>query len=171
MRRMFPCLIWGFGMRVSLSVNDRPVESEVEPRTLLVDYLREDLALTGAKVGCDTGQCGSCTVLLDGRSVKSCSMLAVQAEGTEITTIEGANPDAGLSDLQTALWTQHGVQCGFCTPGLVLTLHQLLADEKALTEERIRRELSGNLCRCTGYQSVVRAVLAIAGQEGTPGHE
>jgi carbon-monoxide dehydrogenase small subunit len=155
-------------MHISLSVNERASESEVEPRTLLVDYLRDDLGLTGAKVGCDTGQCGSCTVLLDGRAVKSCSMLAVQAEGAEITTIEGANPATGLSDLQEALWTQHGVQCGFCTPGMVLSLQQLLADEKVLTEDKVRRELAGNLCRCTGYQSVVRAVLAVAGQNGAP---
>jgi aerobic carbon-monoxide dehydrogenase small subunit len=165
---MLPCLFWGSEMHISLSVNERASESEVEPRTLLVDYLRDDLGLTGAKVGCDTGQCGSCTVLLDGRAVKSCSMLAVQAEGAEITTIEGANPATGLSDLQEALWTQHGVQCGFCTPGMVLSLQQLLADEKVLTEDRVRRELAGNLCRCTGYQSVVRAVLAVAGQNGAP---
>jgi len=158
-------------MHVSLSVNERTIESEVEPRTLLVDYLRDDLGLTGAKVGCDTGQCGSCTVLMDGRAVKSCAMLAVQAEGAEITTIEGANPATGLTNLQEALWTQHGVQCGFCTPGMVLALQQLLADEKSLTEETVRRELAGNLCRCTGYQSVVRAVLSVAGQNGAPEHE
>ncbi len=168
---VFPCLIWGSGMRLSLSVNERAVESEVEPRALLVDYLREDLSLTGAKVGCDTGQCGSCTVLLNGRPVKSCSMLAVQAAGTEVTTIEGANPPTGLSDLQEALWAQHGVQCGFCTPGMVLSLQQLLADEKVLTEEKVRRELAGNLCRCTGYQSVVRAVLSVAGQSGAQSDE
>jgi carbon-monoxide dehydrogenase small subunit len=165
---MFPCLVWGFGMHISLSVNDRATESEVEPRALLVDYLREDLGLTGAKVGCDTGQCGSCTVLMGGRAVKSCAMLAVQCDGAEITTIEGANPATGLTDLQEALWTQHGVQCGFCTPGMVLALQQLLADEKVLTEEKVRRELAGNLCRCTGYQSVVRAVLSVAGQNGGP---
>jgi carbon-monoxide dehydrogenase small subunit len=170
-RHVFPCLLWGSGMRISLSVNDRAIESEVEPRTLLVDYLREDLTLTGAKVGCETGQCGTCTVLLNGRAIKSCSMLAVQAEGAEVTTIEGANAATGLTDLQDALWTQHGVQCGFCTPGMVLSLQQLLADEKVLTEEKVRRELAGNLCRCTGYQSVVRAVLAVAGQDGAPAGE
>src|SRR3954469_19887611 len=143
-RHVFPCLLWGSGMRISLSVNDRAIESEVEPRTLLVDYLREDLTLTGAKVGCETGQCGTCTVLLNGRAIKSCSMLAVQAEGAEVTTIEGANAATGLTDLQDALWTQHGVQCGFCTPGMVLSLQQLLADEKVLTEEKVRRELAGN---------------------------
>jgi len=108
---------------------------------------------------------------MDGRAVKSCAMLAVQAEGAEITTIEGANPATGLTNLQEALWTQHGVQCGFCTPGMVLALQQLLADEKSLTEETVRRELAGNLCRCTGYQSVVRAVLSVAGQNGAPEHE
>src|SRR4051812_3989396 len=102
-------------MRISLSVNERAVESEVEPRTLLVDHLREGLGLTGAKVGCDTGQCGSCTVLMNGRAVKSCALLAVQADDAEITTIEGANPATGLTDLQQALWDEHGVQCGFCT--------------------------------------------------------
>ncbi|MDY7089909.1 MAG: (2Fe-2S)-binding protein [Actinomycetota bacterium] len=152
-------------------MNERATESEVEPRTLLVDYLREGLGLTGAKVGCDTGQCGSCTVLLDGRTVKSCSMLAVQAEGAEITTIEGASPATGLTDLQEALWTQHGVQCGFCTPGMVLSLQQLLNDDKELTEDKVRRGLAGNLCRCTGYQSVVRAVLSVAGQNGAPASE
>jgi carbon-monoxide dehydrogenase small subunit len=158
-------------MRLSLSVNDRATESEVEPRTLLVDYLRDDLGLTGAKVGCDTGQCGSCTVLLNGRAVKSCAMLAVQAQSAEVTTIEGANPAAGLSDLQEALWKQHGVQCGFCTPGMVLSLQQVLADEKELTEDKVRRSLAGNLCRCTGYQSVVRAVLAVAGQAGASSND
>ncbi|MFI7603449.1 (2Fe-2S)-binding protein [Actinoplanes sp. NPDC049681] len=152
-------------------MNDHAIDADVEPRALLVDYLREDLGLTGAKVGCDTGQCGSCTVLVDGRAVKSCAMLAVQADGADVTTIEGANPATGLSDLQEALWKEHGVQCGFCTPGMVLTLQQLLADDKAPTEAKVRRELAGNLCRCTGYQSVVRAVLSLVGRDCGPGDE
>jgi carbon-monoxide dehydrogenase small subunit len=157
-------------MRVSLSVNNRPVESTVEPRVLLVDFLRDGLALTGTKVGCDTGQCGTCTVLLDGRAVKSCSMLAVQAEAAEITTIEGTNAASGLTELQDALWTQHAVQCGFCTPGMVLALQDLLTTNKAPTEDEVRAGLAGNLCRCTGYQSAVRAVLALTSPSG-PGDE
>ncbi|HWS39199.1 MAG TPA: (2Fe-2S)-binding protein [Actinoplanes sp.] len=153
-------------MRISLSVNNTSVEQEVEPRVLLVDLIRDDLRLTGTKVGCDTGQCGTCTVLLDGRAVKSCSMLAVQAEGTQITTIEGANAETGLTDLQEALWKEHGVQCGYCTPGMVLALQDLLATNKAPTEQEVRCGLAGNLCRCTGYQSVVRATLALTGQTG-----
>jgi carbon-monoxide dehydrogenase small subunit len=158
-------------MRVSLSVNDRPVESGVEPRVLLVDFLRDNLELTGTKVGCDTGQCGSCTVLLDGRAVKSCAMLALQAEGAEVVTIEGANAEAGLTDLQAALWAQHGVQCGFCTPGVVLALQDLLTTNKTPTEDEVRSGLAGNLCRCTGYQSIVRATLALTGQNGGHGDE
>ena len=121
------------------------------------------MGLTGTKVGCDTGQCGSCAVFLDGRSVKSCSVLAVQAEGGQVTTIEGINAESGLDELQNALWEQHGVQCGFCTPGVVVSLKDLLEHNKTPTEAEIRSWLAGNLCRCTGYHSIVRAALSVTG--------
>jgi len=148
-------------MRTSLTVNGRTVRVDVEPRTVLVELLRDRLGLTGTKIGCDTGQCGSCAVLIDGRSVKSCSMLAVQAAGAEVTTIEGIGPTA-LTELQEALWDQHGVQCGFCTPGVVVSLTDLLAHHPEPDEAQVRTWLAGNLCRCTGYQSIVRAALAVA---------
>jgi carbon-monoxide dehydrogenase small subunit len=148
-------------MRVSLSVNGRGIDAEVEPRLLLVDLLREQLGLTGTKVACDTGQCGSCAVLIGERSAKSCSMLALQAEGGEITTIEGLSAAPGLNALQEALWAQHGVQCGFCTPGVIVALHDLLTHHDAPDEAEIRAALAGNLCRCTGYHSIVRAVLSM----------
>ena len=153
-------------MRVSLSVNGRAVSADAEPRLLLVDLVRDSLGLTGTKVGCDTGQCGSCTVLLDGRSVKSCAVLAVQADGAQVTTIEGLNPESGLDDLQTALWEQHGTQCGFCTPGVVVALKDLLEHNKTPTEAEVRSWLAGNLCRCTGYHSIVRAALAATARNG-----
>jgi aerobic carbon-monoxide dehydrogenase small subunit len=148
---------------ISLTVNDRSVRAEVEPRILLSDFLRDQLGLTGTKVGCDTGQCGTCVVHLDGVSVKSCAVLAVQADGEHVTTIEGVNPPEGLSPLQAALHKTHGTQCGFCTPGMVMSLLELLATEPDPGEGDIRAWLTGNLCRCTGYQSVVRAVLELAG--------
>lgn len=134
-------------MRISLIVNGLPVEAELAARVLLADFLRDTRGLTGTKVGCDTGQCGSCTVLLDGRSVKSCSVLAVQADGTEVTTIEGLNigDGPGLDELQNALWEQHAVQCGFCTPGVVVSLHDRLARNRELTEPELRDWLAGNL--------------------------
>jgi carbon-monoxide dehydrogenase small subunit len=134
------------------------VLAEVEPRVLLVDFLRDDLGLTGTKVGCDTGQCGSCVVHLNGTSVKSCEVLALQANGADVTTIEGVNVNGDLHALQEALWAKHGLQCGFCTPGVVMSLLDLLAQNPSPTEHEIRAWLVGNLCRCTGYQSVVRAV-------------
>jgi carbon-monoxide dehydrogenase small subunit len=145
-------------MRTSFRVNGQTVRSEVEPRVLLVDLLRDEIRLTGTKVGCDTGQCGSCIVHLNGASVKSCEVLAVQANGTDVTTIEGISVNGDLHALQEALWAEHGLQCGFCTPGMVMSLLDLLAQNSSPTEHEIRTWLVGNLCRCTGYHSVVRAV-------------
>ena len=145
-------------METSLTVNGTPVSADVEPRALLVDVLRERLGLTGTKVGCDTGQCGSCVVHVDGVSVKSCAVLAVQAAGAEVTTIEGIGSVGELTELQQALWDKHGLQCGFCTPGMIMSLLDLLAGNPRPSEAEIRAWLVGNLCRCTGYHSVVRAV-------------
>lgn len=147
---------------VTLEVNGKAVTLEVDPRTLLVDLLRRDLRLTGTHVGCDTSQCGACVVLLDGRSVKSCTVLAVQAEGAKVTTIEGLAPEGRLHPVQEAFRQHHGLQCGFCTPGMIMTAVALLAREPAPDEAQIRRGLEGNICRCTGYQNIVRAVLAAA---------
>ena len=135
---------------------------DVEPRALLVHALRDGLGLTGAHVGCDTSQCGACTVLLDGRAVKSCTVLAVQAEGAEVTTIEGIARDGELHPVQRAFVEHHGLQCGFCTPGMVLTAIDLLDQRPDADEPTIRRALRGNLCRCTGYQPIVAAILALA---------
>jgi len=143
---------------VSMTVNGTPRTHEVEPRLLLVHYLRETLGLTGTHVGCDTSQCGACTVLLDGKAVKSCTVLAVQAEGSRLTTIEGLGGNGGLHPVQAAFWEKHGLQCGFCTPGMVLTACELLERNPDPSEAEVRRGLEGNLCRCTGYQNVVAAV-------------
>ena len=143
---------------VSLTVNGKSYSRTVEPRDLLVYFLREDLGLTGTHVGCDTSQCGACTVLLDGRAVKSCTMLAVQADGHQITTIEGLAQDGQLHPLQEAFWEEHGLQCGFCTPGFIMTAASLLAENPKPSDEEIRRGLEGNLCRCTGYTNIVKAV-------------
>jgi len=148
---------------ISVTVNGRRHELEAEPRTLLVHLLREALALTGTHVGCDTSQCGACTVLIDGASAKSCTVLAVQADGAAITTIEGLGADAGLHPLQEAFWNEHGLQCGYCTPGMILSGVDLLARSPDPTEEEIRRGLDGNLCRCTGYEHIVNAVQSAAG--------
>jgi aerobic carbon-monoxide dehydrogenase small subunit len=145
-------------MNILLSINGQTRAADVEPRVLLVDFLRENLGLTGTKVGCDTGQCGTCTVLLDGRAVKSCALLAVQAEGAEVTTVEGLGRNGQLHPLQEAFWERHGVQCGFCTPGMLLALAELLSRNPRPSEGEIRAGLEGNLCRCTGYHNVVRAV-------------
>lgn len=153
-------------LNISISVNSTRHDISVPPHLLLVDLLREHLALTGTKVGCETGQCGACTVLLDGVSVKSCAVLAVQADGRRVTTIEGAAADGLLSAIQSALWEQHGVQCGFCTPGVVLSMTDLLSRNPQPGEAEVREWLDGNMCRCGVYQNVVRAVLSIAG--GTP---
>ena len=147
---------------IALTVNGVPRRAEVEPRTLLVQYLREELALTGAHVGCETSQCGACTVLIDGQAVKSCTLLAVQADGAEVTTIEGLAPVGTLHPIQQAFWDEHGVQCGFCIPGMILSVAALLAETPEPTEEQIRHELDGNICRCTGYHNIVRAVQTAA---------
>jgi carbon-monoxide dehydrogenase small subunit len=148
---------------MELVVNGVARTLEVEPRTLLVHALRDGLGLTGAHVGCDTSQCGACTVLLDGRAVKSCTVLAVQVEGAEVTTIEGIARDGELHPVQQAFVEHHGLQCGFCTPGLVLTAIDLLEEHPNADEPTIRRALRGNLCRCTGYQPIVQAIRAAAG--------
>ena len=148
---------------VSMKVNGREVSGEVEARTLLVEFLREHLGLTGTHVGCDTSQCGACTVHIDGVSVKSCTMLAVQAEGCEVTTIEGmANPDGSLGPIQQAFQDNHGLQCGFCTPGMVMSAADLLKRNPDPSEAEIRAWLEGNLCRCTGYHNIVKSIRAAA---------
>ena len=148
-------------MKIGITVNGAAQEHDVEPRTLLVQYLREACALTGTKVGCETGQCGACIVLVDGVSVKSCAMLAAQADGAKVTTIEGLTPDESLTPLQTALWNLHGVQCGFCTPAMVLSLTDLLSRNAKPDAQEIRRWMDGILCRCGVYQNVVRAVQTL----------
>jgi aerobic carbon-monoxide dehydrogenase small subunit len=149
-------------MLLTVTVNGARHEVDAEPRTLLVDLLREQLGLTGTKIGCDTSQCGACTVHLDGHAVKSCTMLAAQADGREVTTIEGITNGDGLHPMQEAFWEHHGLQCGFCTPGMIMTAIDLLAESPDATDEEIRHGLEGNLCRCTGYQNIVAAVRAAA---------
>ncbi|MEW9838325.1 (2Fe-2S)-binding protein [Mesorhizobium marinum] len=145
--------------QVSMKVNGVEVDGLVEPRTLLVHFIRENLQLTGTHIGCETTHCGACTVDLDGKSVKSCTVFAVQADGAEITTIEGiANADGTLSALQEGFRQMHGLQCGFCTPGMITRAHRLLQENPNPTEEEIRFGIAGNLCRCTGYQNIVRAI-------------
>ena len=156
-------------MEISLTVNGEARTSDVEPRLLLVHYLREVLGLKGANVGCDTSSCGACTVLMDGLSVKSCTVLAVQADGAELTTIEGLAP-GGVDDMhpvQQAFREQHGLQCGYCTPGMVMAAVSLLAENPSPTEADVREGLEGNLCRCTGYHNIVAAVLSAAGVSET----
>ena len=147
---------------VSLTVNEVPYELELEPRELLVYVLRERLGLNGTVVGCDTSSCGACTVLLDGESVKSCTVLGVQADGCEITTIEGLAQNGSLNPLQEAFHEHHALQCGYCTSGMVLAATSLLAENPSLSEEQIRHALEGNICRCTGYQNIVDAIGAVA---------
>jgi len=144
--------------KIAVTVNGRRRQADVEPRLLLVHFLREHLRLTGTHVGCDTTQCGACTVLVDGRSAKSCTIFAVQADGSEITTIEGLATDGRLHPLQEAFWEEHGLQCGFCTPGMIMTAVTLLGDNPNPSEQQIRDGLAGNLCRCTGYQHIVNAI-------------
>ena len=148
---------------VSVTVNGKAREAEVEDRTLLVYFLREALGLTGTNVGCDTSSCGSCTVLLDGESVKSCTMLAVQVDGREITTIEGMAADGEMHPLQDAFHRNHGLQCGYCTPGMIMAAVSYLKENPTPTEEDVREALEGNLCRCTGYQNIVVSILDAAG--------
>ncbi len=155
----------GCTVKVALSVNGTKQEHDVEARVLLVHYLREQCGLTGTNVGCDTSSCGACTVLVDGESVKSCTMLAAQADGCEITTIEGlASADGTLHPMQQAFHELHGLQCGFCTPGMVMAAISLLEEHPSPTEADVRDGLEGNLCRCTGYHNIVAAVLAAAGK-------
>ena len=150
-------------MRISVTVNDTVRTDDVEPRLLLGQYLREVVGLTGTKIGCDTSSCGACTVLLDGESVKSCTMLAVQADGKSVTTIEGLAGDGGFHPVQTAFQEHHGIQCGFCTAGMVMATVSLLDEVPDPTGRDVRLGLEGNLCRCTGYHNIVQAVLAAAG--------
>jgi aerobic carbon-monoxide dehydrogenase small subunit len=143
---------------VSIRVNGVESTAEVEPRLLLVHYIRDVLGMTGTNVGCDTSQCGACTVLLDGKAVKSCTVLAVQADGGEVTTIEGIANDGSLHPLQQAFWEKHGLQCGFCTPGMILTAVDLLQNNPNPSEPEIRHAIEGNYCRCTGYQNIVESI-------------
>jgi carbon-monoxide dehydrogenase small subunit len=152
---------------VSLVVNGVPREVDVEPRRLLVQLIREDLDLTGTHVGCDTSQCGACTIHVDGKAVKSCSMLAVQADGATVTTIEGMATAQGLHPLQAAFWEHHGLQCGFCTPGMIMAAADLLSRTTEPSDEEIRRAIEGNYCRCTGYQNIVAAIRAAAAAMGS----
>jgi aerobic carbon-monoxide dehydrogenase small subunit len=144
--------------KIAVTVNGKRRLADVEPRLLLVHFLREHLRLTGTHVGCDTTQCGACTVLVDGRSAKSCTIFAVQADGAQITTIEGLAADGKLHPLQEAFWQEHGLQCGFCTPGMIMTATGLLADNPTPSEREIREGIAGNFCRCTGYQHIVNAI-------------
>jgi aerobic carbon-monoxide dehydrogenase small subunit len=148
-------------VKVSMTVNGKPASGEVEERTLLVNFIRDHLRLTGTHVGCDTAQCGACTIHMDGRAVKSCNMLAMQAEGADIVTIEGiAKADGTLHPMQEAFRQHHGLQCGFCTPGMVMSAIDLVKNIPNPTEEQIREQLDGNLCRCTGYHNIVKAIKA-----------
>ena len=143
---------------VSIAVNGKVRKAHVEPRLLLVHFLREQLNLTGTHVGCDTSQCGACTVFIDGRSAKACTIFAVQADGSEVTTIEGLTKDGHLHPLQEGFWEEHGLQCGFCTPGMIMSAVNLLNENPKPTEREIREGIAGNFCRCTGYQHIVNAI-------------
>jgi carbon-monoxide dehydrogenase small subunit len=149
-------------MNISLTINGKVYEADIEPRKLLVHFIREDLGLTGTNIGCDTSQCGACTVHMDGRSLKSCTCLAVQADGRDITTIEGLATNGSLHPMQEAFWEKHGLQCGYCTPGMIMAATALVNENPNLNEEQIRHGLEGNLCRCTGYQNIVAAVKSAA---------
>ena len=152
-------------MKVSMTVNGKSVTRDVSPRTLLVHFLREDLDLTGTKIGCDTSQCGACTVHLNGKALKSCTMLAVQADGAEITTIEGL-ANGGLHPMQESFWENHGLQCGYCTPGMIMSTTALVQTYPNMSETDIRHHLEGNICRCTGYHNIVKAVKQVAESSG-----
>jgi len=150
-------------MHVKLTVNGREVEGLAEPRTLLIHFLREDLRITGPHIGCETSHCGACTIDMDGKSVKSCTVFVAQADGADITTVEGlTNPDGSLGVIQEMFKEHHGLQCGFCTPGMITRAHRLLQENSAPTEAEVRFGMAGNLCRCTGYQNIVKAILASA---------
>ena len=152
--------------RISLTINGKPHSDEVEPRLLLIHYLRETVGLTGPHIGCETSICGACTVSVDGRAVKSCSMFAVQADGREVLTIEGLASNGKLDPMQEAFWNEHALQCGFCTPGMIMTSRQILERNPQPDEQEIRHGLEGNLCRCTGYQHIVKAVQTAAAGKG-----
>ncbi|WP_040609962.1 (2Fe-2S)-binding protein [Pseudooceanicola batsensis] len=153
-------------MKVTMTVNGKSMSGEAEGRTLLSSFLREELGLTGTHVGCDTSQCGACTVHVDGRQVKACTMFAAEAEGTDVTTIEGmANADGSLNTIQQAFQDYHGLQCGFCTPGMVMAASSLLEQNPKPSETEIREHLHGNICRCTGYHNIVKAIMAASGQD------
>ena len=156
-------------MKVALTINGVERSHDVEPRLLLVNYIRDVVGLTGTHVGCDTSQCGACTVIMNGQAVKSCTILAVQASGAGIMTIEGLASDGKLHPLQEGFWEKHGLQCGFCTPGMILAAYGLLQRNPHPTEAEIRHGLEGNLCRCTGYQNIVEAVLMAASRLESPG--
>ena len=150
-------------VRVTINVNGEQRTDEIEPRLLLVHYLRDHLGLTGTHVGCDTSNCGACTVHLDGQAVKSCTVLAVQADGAEVTSIEGLGTEDDLHPMQEAFWEHHGLQCGYCTPGMIMAAADLLERNPNPTEDEVRHGLDGNLCRCTGYHNIVKAVLSASG--------
>ena len=156
-------------VRVNVTINGEARQSEVEPRLLLVHYLRDTLGLTGTHIGCDTSNCGACTVLLDGEAVKSCTILAAQADGAEVKTIEGMaeGSNGAMHPLQEAFWEHHGLQCGYCTPGMIMTAADLLARNPNPTEEEVRHGLEGNLCRCTGYHNIVKSVMSAADKMGS----
>jgi len=149
-------------VHVRIDVNGEPREADVEPRLLLVHFLRENLGLTGTHVGCDSSNCGACTCSVDGEAVKSCTVLAVQADGSQVTTIEGIGSEDDLHPMQTAFWEKHGLQCGYCTPGMIMASNDLLEHNPQPSEHEIREALAGNLCRCTGYHNIVKAVQAAA---------
>ena len=150
--------------QVSMTVNGKARKATLDPRVLLVHFLRENLRLTGTHIGCDTSQCGACTILIDERTVKSCTVFAVQADGSSITTIEGLAPDGQLHALQNAFWEEHGLQCGYCTPGMIMAAVGLLKDNPKPSEQEIREGISGNFCRCTGYQHIVNAIQRAASE-------
>ena len=153
-------------MKVNITVNGKAYERDVEPRTLLVHFLRDELGLTGTNIGCDTSQCGACTVHMDGMSVKSCACLAAQADGASVTTIEGLAQNGELHPMQQAFWDNHGLQCGYCTPGMIMAATKLVENNPNITEDEIRHGLEGNICRCTGYQNIVKSVAAAAATMG-----
>ena len=156
---------------ITLKVNGETYERDVEPRTLLVHFLRDDLGLTGTHIGCDTSQCGSCTVIVNGQSLKSCTAFAVQLNNAEVLTIEGLAKEGELHPIQNGFWEEHGLQCGYCTPGMIMASYQLLQRNSDPSEQEIRKGIEGNLCRCTGYQNIVKAVQYAAKQMSTPAKE
>jgi len=153
-------------MKITVTVNGVERSADVDPRTLLVHFLREELDLTGTKIGCDTSQCGACTVHFNGKALKSCTMLAVQADGAEVTTIEGMAVNGDHHPMQTAFWENHGLQCGYCTPGMIMATTAFVKDNPSASEEAIRHNLEGNICRCTGYHNIVKAVKQVVESSG-----